>query len=556
MNESLPPEGRRVSYKSLDSEAMAAARRAAEAAGISLQEWLSRTILENARRSGIVPDNPSREVSADQPGQPSAEEAVQAIARHLERAKSAADQQGLSLAEWLSRAILTNAGTGESALSRRSAPPPAVAGPTPPDPSPTPRNNPPAARSEPQDSPSRFRARAGTPPEAPLPEASSVRDVLSRTGHSRKAPAPPAAVAVEAAAAAAPKRRRSTGPLWAALAVLVLVAGGIWALPYLGKLRLGGTTATPTTEPAKTDTAALPDSGPAKPPEAVKPETPAPKPPEAAKPPESIKPPEPAKPVESAKPAEPPRAPAKPAEKADATPGPSPGRPAESKPAEKPLPETAAPDSDLSRVPAKDMPKPPSAHIDWYKKAAEADNAEAQYVLGELYLKGDGVPRSFPAAAQMFRRAAEKGNLARAQYALALLYQRGLGVPKSDVEALLRFQKAADQNFMPAITWVGLSLLEGRGIQKDEEAARKMLERAAEGDEPHAQYTLCRVYEKGLGVAKDQVLAMKWCILAAEQAHPQATQKVEEYSTTMPRDLQERATERVSEHYRRFRKRS
>ena len=93
MNEALPPEGRRVSYKSLDSEAMAAARRAAEAAGISLQEWLSRTILENARRSGLVPENPSREVSTGATGQPNAEEAVQAIARHLERAKSAADSR-------------------------------------------------------------------------------------------------------------------------------------------------------------------------------------------------------------------------------------------------------------------------------------------------------------------------------------------------------------------------------------------------------------------------------------------------------------------------------
>src|SRR5262249_8132026 len=122
MNEALPPEGRRVSYKSLDSEAMAAARRAAEAAGISLQEWLSRTILENARRSGIVPDGPSREVSAHS-GQPNAEEAVQAIARHLERAKAAADQQGLSLAEWLSRAILTNTAGGETAVTRNDAGP-------------------------------------------------------------------------------------------------------------------------------------------------------------------------------------------------------------------------------------------------------------------------------------------------------------------------------------------------------------------------------------------------------------------------------------------------
>ena len=542
MNEALPPEGRRVSYKSLDSEAMAAARRAAEAAGISLQEWLSRTILENARRSGIVPDNPSREVSAGPSGQPSAEEAVQAIARHLERAKAAADQQGLSLAEWLSRAILTNAGTGETALARRGAPPAAA---TPSDLATVLRGGQSAPRADaPSGSPSRLRARSGTPaaPEAPLPEASSVRDVLSRTGQSK---APASAAATEGATAAARKRRRGTAPLWAALVVLTLVAAGIWALPEIQKRFAAAVeTAAPGAEPPKADTAALPDSGPAKP-EALPP-APAP----TAKAPDA-KPPEAAKP-----PAARPPAPVKPAEKADALPGTAPGKPAEAKPAEKtPLPD-AAPETDLSRVPAKDMPKPPAAHIDWYKKAAEAENPEAQYALGELYLKGDGLPRSFPAAAQMFRRAAEKGNLARAQYALGLLFQRGLGVPKNEVEAVLWWQKAADQNFSPAITYVGIALLEGKGIAKDEEAARKMLERAAELDEPNAQYTLCRVYEKGIGTKKDQVLAMKWCILAAEQAHQQATQKVEEFSTAMPRDLQERATELVSEHYRRFRKRS
>jgi hypothetical protein len=567
MNESLPPEGRRVSYKSLDSEAMAAARRAAEAAGISLQEWLSRTILENARRSGIVPDNPSNEVTADPAsGQPNAEEAVQAIARHLERAKSAADQQGLSLAEWLSRAILTNAGTGETALARRNAGTPAAPTPSP-DPAEPPRSGQPAATSDPPSaSPSRLRARSVAAKDAPLPEASSVRDVLSRGGHSRT-PAPaadatPPAVRTPAAieAAVAPKRRRSTGPLWAALGILVLVAGGIWALPYISKLRQSADTATPATETAKND--ALPDAGPAKPAEIAKPDAapPAPKPSETAKAPEA-KPPEPAKPPEIAKAPEAPkppaaRPPAKPPEKADALPGTMPAKPGESKPAEKsPLPETA-PESDLSRVPAKDMPKPASAHVQWYKKAAEADNPDAQYALAELHLKGEGVPKSFPAAANLFRQCADKGNLARCQYALGLLYQRGLGVPRSDIEAVLWWQKAADKNFSPAITYVGIALLEGKGIQKDEDAARKMLERAAELDEPNAQYTLCRIYEKGIGIAKDQVLAMKWCILAAEQAHPQATQKVEEFSTTMPRDQQERATERVSEHYRIFRKRS
>lgn len=554
MNEALPPEGRRVSYKSLDSEAMAAARRAAEAAGISLQEWLSRTILENARRSGLVPEDPSRQVSTGTTGQPNAEEAVQAIARHLERAKAAADQQGLSLAEWLSRAILTNTGTGETGVSRRPAPSLPAAAPAAELPA-TLRTGQPAPRTDPPSgAPPRFRSRTVTPtaPEAPLPEASTVRDVLSRAGKAEKTPAA-TAESVEPAPAAVQKRRRSTAPLWVALAVLTVVAAGIWALPEIQK-RFGGATETaaPAAEPPKTETAALPESVPPKPAEPAKPEAAPPAKPETAKAPEPAKPPETAKAPEAAKP---PAAPAKPAEKADSLPAPAPAKPPEAKPPEKAALPDAPPDADLSRVPAKDMPKPPSAHLDWYKKAAEAENAEAQYALGELYLKGDGVPRSFPAAAQMFRRAAEKGNLARAQYALGLLYQRGLGVPKNDVEAVLWWQKAADQNFSAAITYVGIALLEGKGIQKDEEAARKMLERAADLDEPNAQYTLCRVYERGIGIKKDQVLAMKWCILAAEQAHPQATQKVEEFSTTMPRDLQERATERVSEHYRNNRKR-
>ncbi len=96
--------------------------------------------------------------------------------------------------------------------------------------------------------------------------------------------------------------------------------------------------------------------------------------------------------------------------------------------------------------------------------------------------------------------------------------------------------------------------MRGKGIQKDVDAALRLLERAAELDEPNAQYTLCRVYEKGIGTRKDFVLAMKWCILAAEQAHPQATQKINEFSTTMPRDLQESARDLVREHYERFRR--
>jgi hypothetical protein len=542
---------------------MAAARRAAEAAGISLQEWLSRTILENARRSGIVPEDPSRQV-AGQAGQASAEEAVQAIARHLERAKSAADHQGLSLADWLSRAILTNAGASENQPSRRSRMPP----PPSPDLASVLRGDPHRPRAELPVTPPRFHSRRpqhNQPPASALPDARSLPDVLSRNGEG-DAPMPPPGAEM-------PRRRRS-GPLWAMLVILVLIAGGIWALQIVNRPAGQRVAAASIAAPAKTgdaETKAAKATGksPAQAPEKGK--LAAALPPGATPQEKQKSAPMPGKPMEKAeaRPVPPAAGPGTKREESasgTATPGANkaPAKqaagqpPAEKAPppksAEKPLPESG--DGDLARVPVKDMPKPAGAHVDWYKKAADAGNPNAQYALAELYLKGDGVTRNFQTAAALFRRAADRGNLARAQYALGLMCQRGLGVPKSDVEAVLWWQKAADQNFMPAVTWVGLSLLNGKGIQKDVEAARKMLERAADGDEPNAQYTLGRIYEEGVGVKKDLVVAMKWFILAAEQAHPQATQKVEELSTTLPRDQQERATELVSEHYRRFRKRS
>jgi hypothetical protein len=217
-----------------------------------------------------------------------------------------------------------------------------------------------------------------------------------------------------------------------------------------------------------------------------------------------------------------------------------------------PLPESA--DGEVSKTALRDMPRPPSAHLDWYRRAAEAGNAEAQYTLAELHLKGEGVTKDFAAAVDLFRRSGERG-LARSQYALGLLYARGLGVEKSDVDAVLWWQRAADQGHLAAVAQVGLALLRGQGVERNLDAARKMLLRAAEGDEVNAQFALARLYEQGESVAKDPVLAMKWFILAAEQAHPLATQKVEELTTTLPREHQERATEMVSEHYRRFRRR-
>ncbi|MGH8120227.1 MAG: hypothetical protein ACRESK_06395 [Gammaproteobacteria bacterium] len=56
-------------------------------------------------------------------------------------------------------------------------------------------------------------------------------------------------------------------------------------------------------------------------------------------------------------------------------------------------------------------------------------NALAQYYLGMMYLKGQGVEKNYEEAGKWFRKAAEN-RLPQAQYRLANQYSEGEGVPR------------------------------------------------------------------------------------------------------------------------------
>ena len=63
------------------------------------------------------------------------------------------------------------------------------------------------------------------------------------------------------------------------------------------------------------------------------------------------------------------------------------------------------------------------------KPLAERDDVDAQYHLGEMYLRGRGVGQDFAAAAAWYTKAAEAGH-PRAQETLGGLHAVGLGVPQ------------------------------------------------------------------------------------------------------------------------------
>jgi hypothetical protein len=474
LNGSAAGKQQGVSYTSLDSQTMAAANAAAQAAGLSLEEWLSRTILENARRSGIIPGQ-----AASGPDNPE-NQSVGAITRHLRSAQAAADAAGISVAEWLSRTILDN--------TRRS-----MAGYTPP---PEPGHAQPPIATSPVATEPAIAEEAATETPKPVEAGELVEERFAQVvagwrqeletaemhaaaEHPNAEADPRGILMLTDHAPLPPPKRRITIPWLAATGVVTfgLVAAVIWLLPHLPKPEATGQDGA---------TGVVAGSGPAAAPAAGAP--------------------------------------------------PAAGRPKTS----------------LARVRPSEFPRPPEENAAWYKKAADAGNPGAQYVLATLYLRGGGVPKSLENAALWFGKAAREGKLAKAQYALGVLHARGKGVKKNDVEAVLLYRRAADQGYVPAITEVGLAFLHGRGVKQNLIRARQFLERAGEAGEVNAQYTLGRMHERGIGAPKDVVRALKWFILAAEQKHRLAAQRVEDMSIGMKRRQQDRAAEMARDHHRRF----
>jgi TPR repeat protein len=167
------------------------------------------------------------------------------------------------------------------------------------------------------------------------------------------------------------------------------------------------------------------------------------------------------------------------------------------------------------------VPKDPVEGVRWLRKAAEQNQSDAQNNLGLCYANGQGVAKDEVEAVKWHRRAAEQNN-AEAQNNLGNCYAMGLGAAKDDVEAVKWFHKAAEQHLAKAQCNLGLCYINGRGIPKDPVEAVNWFRQASQQDLALAQFNLGVCYLSGQGVVKDEPEAVKWFRLAAEQNDPSA----------------------------------
>jgi TPR repeat protein len=90
-----------------------------------------------------------------------------------------------------------------------------------------------------------------------------------------------------------------------------------------------------------------------------------------------------------------------------------------------------------------------STAVTWYRKAADQGHPGAQWSLGTMYQDGRDVPRAFAAAANWYRKAADQGHVL-AQYDLGTMYAKGEGVPQDYVSAHMWYILAAAQGLTDA----------------------------------------------------------------------------------------------------------
>src|SRR5258708_38938792 len=147
-------------------------------------------------------------------------------------------------------------------------------------------------------------------------------------------------------------------------------------------------------------------------------------------------------------------------------------------------------------------------------KAAEAGLPAALYLLGVMSERGPGVTRNESAAAEFYRRAAEKGDRSgQARGGKALMHGIGVDAKRSEGESWRR--RAALAGDPEAAAALGDLYATGGNLPANHAEAASWFRRAAEGGHKGAARSLGLLYFAGAGVPHDPEQGMHWFRISA-----------------------------------------
>jgi TPR repeat protein len=164
---------------------------------------------------------------------------------------------------------------------------------------------------------------------------------------------------------------------------------------------------------------------------------------------------------------------------------------------------------------------------DLFHEAALLGDTKSQWMLGRMYLNGEGRALDPEQSLNWLTVAAELGD-AEAQFQLGLgfTYSSGYeGSPNLDL-AFHWYSLAAEQGLASAQFALGDIFIRGDGRRADRKLARDWFEKAAEQGDAHAQYSTGTLYLADTSDASHPARATEWFEKAAAQGHVYAAERL------------------------------
>lgn len=134
-----------------------------------------------------------------------------------------------------------------------------------------------------------------------------------------------------------------------------------------------------------------------------------------------------------------------------------------------------------------------SENLDYYDKVSRED-AYKEYLIGRMYMNGQGIEQDYDKAYYSFKLSAING-YSHANYYIGNIYYYGLGFEQSFEKAAEYYYRAHNSNDMYATYRLAKMHLNGEGVSVDLEKAEELLLKCSD-KVALANYDLARIYEE------------------------------------------------------------
>ena len=151
----------------------------------------------------------------------------------------------------------------------------------------------------------------------------------------------------------------------------------------------------------------------------------------------------------------------------------------------------------------------------WFRRAAEAGNAEGCYEYGCSLMAGRGVPQDFEQSLLWLEKAATMGDTL-AQFELGVQYALGEGVPENHAKAIRLFEQAAEAQHPGAMAALAQYYYDGEHVEQDFGKAWHLFYTCYRLGNPKGNLGLAHFYIDSKATACDYQTALK--LLSTEEA--------------------------------------